>query len=659
MLAVLVHQGFKDFMKKANVFILFICFVFNTFTLLSQPQVQVKTSDWLYDFSGMYSQETFYGRHIRLLNNSIPYDQALYWRHKLDVKAHLLYLKDIYNDAVAEFQFVLRNNGLWGSNDGTIKTINAETKILDAVGQEHNHGIPRYIFWMREAWLDINVGKALGLNFDTSHHFKVGAFPFQLGRGISLGDAYAVGPNYLGFYSDGFVDQFACGALLEGDFIAKKLHYDFYLAILQNKCNNFAETAQKIRGQEYDHYDSPQRGFGKINFVFASRLKWKALDGTYGKLILEPYGLYNHDPEQKIEFVADASSKLATFGLAGEYVHNLFEFGFDCGFNIGRQKVLGWDRTQVGTTNINSKLAFINTHVTDGNGNNIPFVPKSEAQKLIINRNKTQQDESLNGKAIGEVASVGFLPKAGIEGPVSLVNAPNRYRNPHSNQYRGFMAVGDAACWLYEKDLKLAVAAGVSSGDQDPNLDRNNCVYSGFIPLQEAYNGTRVKSAHFLGTGKVGRPLSIPQGDQAGTFAKTISNFSNLIFWGTSLKWEPTASKNKFLVWPNLLMFWEYSKINKFDAITKKELPEKASAYLGLEGNLFLEYYLFRDMKLFCTSSIFIPGTHFTDIKGRPLNKEQAAELDSLDVTGAIDVRIPNIGNNVAYTFNLGVQFKF
>jgi len=646
-------------MKKANVFILLICFILHSFTLLSQPHVRAELPDWEYAFSGQFSEETFYAQFIKLLNHNNPFDQALYFRHKLDIKTHLLFGRQIYGDPVAEFQFVLRNNGLWGSNDGTIKTINTETKILDAVGQEHNHGIPRYIFWMKELWLDINLAKALGLNFDTSHHFKIGAFPFQLGRGISLGDAYAVGPNYLGFYSDGFVDQFACGALLEGDFIANKLHYDLYLAILQNKCNNFGEVAQKIRGQEYGHFDTPQRGFGKINFVFASRLKWDALDGNYGKLNFEPYGLYNHDAEQKIEFVADAASKLATFGLAGEYVFKQFEFGFDCAFNIGRQAVKGWDRNQINLTNIDSRVALINSHVNDGMGNNIPFVPKSDAQNMIINRNNTQQDESLNKKIIGEVDAIGFLPKAGTEGPVSLVNAGDRYRNAYNNQYRGYMAVADAACWLYKEDLKIAVAAGISSGDQDPNLDRKDGVYSGFIPLQEAYNGTRVKSVHFLGSGKIGRPLSIPQEDQTGTFAKTISNFSNLIFWGTGIKWEPKSTKNKFLVWPNFLMFWEDFKINKFDLVTKKESCEKASSYLGIECNLFLDYYFFKDMKLFCISSIFIPGMHFTDIKGRPLDKEQAAELDKLDVTGAIGGRVPNIGDNVAYTFNLGIQFKF
>ena len=43
----------------------------------------------------------------------------------------------------------------------------------------------------------------------------------------------------------------------------------------------------------------------------------------------------------------------------------------------------------------------------------------------------------------------------------------------------------------------------------------------------------------------------------------------------------------------------------------------------------------------------------------RPLNKDQEAELANLDRTGSVVDRIPNIGNDIAYTFNLGLEFRF
>ena len=51
----------------------------------------------------------------------------------------------------------------------------------------------------------------------------------QLGRGISLGAAYALASGQpLGFYSDGAIHQYAFGFKLSGDIIADLLSYDIY-----------------------------------------------------------------------------------------------------------------------------------------------------------------------------------------------------------------------------------------------------------------------------------------------------------------------------------------------------------------------------------------------------------------------------------------------
>lgn len=648
-------------MKNLKIFLLLASFLSITF-VFAGPRMSGDFGDIVYDFSGIYKPEMFFGRNVKMLNRNNQFDKQLWWRHTFDLKTHFLYGNATYGMPAAEFQFTLRNRGIWGNPEGSIKTASSETKLLDAVGQAHTHALPYYFFWMREAWLGINMSQALGMNINNSHQFKLGVFPFQLGRGIALGDAYATGPEYLGFYTETVVDQFAPGALLEGDIILKKLHYDIYAAILQNKAGNFNDVALKIRGQEYGRLDTPQRGFGKINFIVAARLKWNAFDSArLGRLTFEPYALYNSNPEQKIEFVADASSKLGTFGLAGEYYGDRWEFGFDYAFNIGKQRVKGWDRNQVVGTNREGQAVLINSHVVDQSiiPNNIPFYDKNPAQRTIRNENKSQQDESLNGKTIGQVEKVGWLPITSATGPVSLVNKADRYRNPYSNKYEGYMFVIDASCWLYKRDLQMSATAGYTSGDDNPNLDTKDQQYGGFIPLQEIYSGKRVQSSYLLGSGKIGRPLSVPQGNSSSKYAKTVSNFSNLVFWGTGVKWEPSNWKRKLSVRPNALMYWEDFKINKYDVTQRKELNEKASSYLGAELNLFIDYYFLKDIRMFCVSSLFIPGTHFTHIKGRPLDREQDAELDAFDVIGATGDRLPNISDNVAYTFNFGLEFKF
>ena len=64
----------------------------------------------------------------------------------------------------------------------------------------------------------------LHLGFESNHSFTVGAFPFELGRGISLGAAYAIGPGPLGFYSDGMIDQFAFGFKFSGEIVPDVLN---------------------------------------------------------------------------------------------------------------------------------------------------------------------------------------------------------------------------------------------------------------------------------------------------------------------------------------------------------------------------------------------------------------------------------------------------
>lgn len=72
-----------------------------------------------------------------------------------------------------------------------------------------------------------------------------------------------------------------------------------------------------------------------------------------------------------------------------------------------------------------------------------------------------------------------------------------------------------------------------------------------------------------------------------------------------------------------------------------------------------MDYMILKDLKLYLEAALFLPGQHFRDIKGRPLNADQQELLDRLDRTGFDSTRIPNIGDDNAYTFNLGLEFKF
>lgn len=618
--------------------------------------------DYQYAFSGKYRPETFYTKSANLLNHNLDNDQTFLARHIIDMDLDVLYGQKTYGEAVAEFYFTLRNKAVWGDPTSIASTTETEVQILNSTTRPHSHSIPRLFFWMREAWLRLDLAEFLHLPFLNKHSFTLGAFSFKLGRGIALGDAFAPQNDLLGYYTEFNVDQYAFGAKLSGNIVEGALAYDLYTGLLQSKSSSFGETSARIYEKEIGHDLFGERGFGKINFVVAGRLDWTAFASErLGALHVEPYGMFNHDPEQKVQFLGDAESRLGTLGLATDYRGTVFEFGFDYAFNLGQQRVKGWDRNQTSEENRDGVFVFVNSHVNNQKGQKVVFVPGSDEQEII---DCTFANESQNGATIGSVTKqITVCNDNNIsvcrDVEVDLINANNRFRNPYTNKYKGWMFITDASLWVYKKDMSVSVMAGIASGDDNPNLETKDEDYQGFIPVQEAYSGERVKSVVPLGSlGKFRRPLSMPTSPQAPSrFARSVSRFTDLVFAGASFKWDPRSWQSAILIHPNILAYWEDKPINKFDAKTAKEINARASTFLGIETNVFFHYCPIPNLKTYVVASLFFPGEHYSDIEGRPLTAEQASAL-ALFNKGKLGF-LPNISDDTAFNINVGLEFKF
>jgi hypothetical protein len=620
-------------------------------------------SDITGKIKGKLREETFYARGNTFLNrNELNLDKTFYTRHIMDVSFLMGYGKRKYEDEVVNLTFTLRNRANFGSTSANGVTTESAVRLGDSIFGNHRHTDTRLKITLRELWLSFNMSKTLGLTFLNTHTFKVGIFPFKLGRGISLGEAYAVGPSFLGFYNEAVIDQFAPGAEITGDFIPDILTYDFYVAIIENLSNGLGETGVKIHEQEFGRRCSPERGFGVINFLTAARFFWTAFDNNLGSCVIEPYLLYNNAPEQMVEFRADSNSKLGTAGLATEYKGDIFEFGCEYAANFGRQKVKGWDRNDINITNINAALTEVNSQALVGSATSKVKVPHDtstaagrEAQGII---DSTFQNESENGAFIGTVDD-GF---AGLTGPVNIYNSKDRFKNPYNNTYKGYMFICDGAVFALNKDLRFAAMAGVASGDDDPNSVTKDGDYRGFIGLQEIYTGDRVSSAFLLGgAGKIKRFLGNPNASALapGRLSSTISGFTNIIFVGTSMKWEPVNAGRRFKVHPNILAYWQESPTRRFDLASRMDSDKSASTYLGTEVNTFFDFNLAEPFKFYVVWSAFIPGKHYTDLKGKPTTKDQIKALEAFVKSGHPIERVPNISDDVAFTLNLGLEYKF
>lgn len=650
--------------KSSVILVLLLLFISNTsvfgrsFDLA--PGVKVNAN-------GYIKPESFFGNNITFLNKNNDVDKVWYPRHIIDCTIDMLFGEDMYDHAVAEVLFSVRNKSNWGASGTTMITTPAEIKELDVVYGTHVHATPLIMWWMRELWLHVNLVPAFGLPFESHHSVTIGSFPFILGRGIALGDAFATGAGFLGFFTDDAIDQYAYGVKFSGDIFESVLGYDWYTAILQNKALSLAFNSEKIYAQAYGRRSNPARGFGSVNFLTTARLRWWPYDNLKGtSLYLEPYVLFNHDPEQRIEFVGDASAKLGTVGMAGEAKWGSFEGGFDCAFNLGQQSVNGWDRNKIIEQNNGGQVIIANNNVfavvgTNPDGSdilvNVPYVSANDpAQKIIFN---SYQDESQNGKIIGEVDQIGFLKRSDDQ-PIPLKNGSGRFVNPYRNKFDGWMFVIDGGYWIRPKELFIAAEFGIASGDDNPNFETHDEEYDGFISLQEVYSGNRVKSAFVLGgAGRARRPFSIPRDDFQGRLRNAaVSKFTNLIYAGTGLVWKSDQCLKPFRFNPNILAYWQERPLGRI--LDTDGIIRDARSFLGIEANLFSSCRLLPDLEALCVASIFFPGSHYVDRSGLDvLSKEELDILDQVDVTGFQSDRVPGLGSNIAYTLNLGLKYSF
>lgn len=631
--------------------------------------VQFQAGDTQFGITVKYRPDTLFGKNINLGNSLNNEDRILYARHSFDILFDYIYGRESHGYDVVKFRWDLRNKATWGVASN-IPTINNSLRDIGGVTfGEHNHGIPRHLMWIRQLWGEISIADMLSIDTKYMHTFTLGAFPFVLGRGIALGDAYAVDPDLLGFDSETAVDQFAYGFKFTGELIQNKLTYDVYAAILDNKDTSFKDATARIYSQRFDFRTEPQRGPENIRFVNAVRFMWKPWNSKGKRITLEPYALFSNIPEQFIEFPADAESKLGTVGIAGEFEWNNFEFGFDTAKNLGRQVVYGWDRNTVSGELRKGAYYAVNSNVTAIADN--PATGDLAGKKAVVSKENTfiintaPQGEQFNNQQIGLS---------------NLRNDANRFSNPYINRFSGSMFVADGTYWIRcNKELGVSLAVGYASGDENPNFalskfeefsPENN--FEGFISLQEVYSGTRVESTYFLnGSGKLPRVVSQPDSGLIFTEIDSVSKFTNLILAGISAEYAPKQSNHKPKVKPNIIAFW--SDVPTRIPLLNGEPPRPeifTRRFFGTEVNTLAEALLLPDLKIFGKVAVFFPGNFYKDYAGYPINDSQRRYLeDKIAIANAVAnntnnpqiilVREPLLGADRSFAVNVGLEYRF
>jgi hypothetical protein len=629
-------------------------------------------------FSSRFRIESFYGKNIQLLNSFNPTDQVVIpVRHTIDGNLLYEYGYEKYGYDIVTLQITARNKGVWGSPESIASTDRSVVKLDEVVFGEHAHFLNRHYLWIREFWMQASLNEMFNLNFYNNHFFTAGFFPFELGHAIALGDAYSTDPDVLGFYSPNAVDQYAPGIKLSGTLdYDEVLAYDLYVAILTNRSDTFNNVNRKILGQEYGHECQQERGFGKINWLAAGRFQLTMNCDDNGKIVFEPYFLFNDQREQEIEFLGDSATKLATLGFSIEAEMGCIEMGFEFAHNLGRQDVKGWDRNVIKAATREGAFDAINSQVTVASVT--PPSPDTAGEKALY---RPENQQYVND-AVRSQAQNGQIITPESANP-QLRNSARRFRDPYVNTLSGYMAVWDVTCKCCP-GLKISAAAGLATGDRNPNKDLNrmgdsaiDSDYRGFIGLQEQYSGNRVRSAFLMsGAGRIPRVVSFPADDLPDPYPDKNSRFTNLMYVGVGL----CAESGTWSINPNILSYWQEQPTRFFPRridgqpnIPPTSMPlttrcflsmppraQLASPWLGMEFNLFVDACLDNSMKFFAVASVFVPGTHYADIKGRGLTRDQEKFLDAFDRTGIVSgEHVPVLGTDAALSINVGLEYRF
>lgn len=693
----------------------------------SRPQLEKKAFKFqregsTFEVSFYLFPEFFYGKNLSLLNNRNPADRTVVFRHFIDSFATYSYSNGTIDFFKAKCG--VRSRSIWGNNTSVLEINEREIRELDTVFGAHKHGISLNEIWIRELWLEVGLNEILGLPFCNRHVLTCGAFFFEIGRGISLGALYPSMPPALGFFIDAQIDQYAFGAKLSGDLIANRLAYDVYGAIWGDKSATYDQTNQIVRGNQYGYRGNGARGFGMVNYVVASRLKWypikietengnaapgnetkekeaykeqlnregkqasgekaKAEEKTekkdekvdqkkeekveekkkeekseFEKVYFEPYAIYNHNPEIRLDLLNDGISDLATFGLMGEFVFGSFEWGFEYAFNRGHLRAAGIDRNTHVLADDEGKVVIVDDQVVDTRTGANALV-KEEREKII-------KRSEYGGRYNSRVLKHGDF----------LKNKKFRFRDPFEIRYRGYFFVADASYIVCKDVFKVSAAIGVASGDEDPRkkllLEKKgdrSVDYNGFISLNESYAGKRVTSVLFFnGFGVFPRVIDIGlEGLREDSTVINLTGFTNLVYMGVSADYYYKNTFRKWRVCPNLLFYWQEEPSRIFESkLKKKREGERESRrdeefvhkvgflndFLGTELNVVAEYEVIKDLTFFILSGIFVPGFHFKQIKGMPLNGAQAQFIK--DRKG----NEPLLGDDTAYCFNIGFKYTF
>ena len=606
---------------------------------------------------GRIRQDAFYYNKPTLFGTD-PEDENWYMRSRIDCGLEANHGKKTFGDAATEMAINFRAYNFWQSNNAydRFEPVTVRSAALDnaVTGDSHSHTLLFPRVFLEQGWVKFNFGVLVDRLEDHPISVTVGYFPYEIGRGVALGLHEDLANTTIGWGGEFGATRFPMmppGVLIRGA-VSKNFTWDIYY----NKWRATNGISASVAAPVYQnrlHWPTNLRGKDKDRATFAVRadLKTKAQGGD---LAFQPYAMYTDAPELPIEFEADSKAWLGTVGMMTDWQHPRVNFNVEMAGQFGKHEIFSFDRNQVSLArDINGAVKEEYTHIRLTNGETGIPAPVTDAVRaaanLPVNRTADRNGQPLlvapGGRAVQAPNRNGVMFDVFNS---SLWGQP-RIREAFKVNYGGLMGLVDAAYKFEDAPLKAAVAAGYIGGDAYPFNTENgegvnalqpnqgkNKTYKGFIAQRAAYVGKEIHSFYVFDRQVLQRPTSFI--NQLMFADNNFRDYSNLMFVGSNVVWYPLQDKKKLTVEPNVISFWEASAPYKWDkngrhpndryralltanngGVSPGWLSDKkASAHLGVELNVVMNYEIVKGCTLYFKGWIFKPGQLYRDIEGQP-----------------------------------------
>jgi len=284
-------------------------------------------------FSNTLTTHLYFGEDLNNLNT--PFFQGYSLFQYID-DFGIQFDKESTTKKIASFVAKARVKGIFG-NTGSGLLPYQETK--------------KFQIWMRE------ISLLYAPTENKMSFLQLGIFPFKVGNGFVLGDAYDINIPISWQYLSEQIDQFRPGFLVHLGNQKKSISGDAYIAMTTSQNNLTAATSSTFT-KHLIHLADGQSNGKSVVAVF--RINFDPLENH--NFQISPSLFFQKD-KQFLEFHEDATSTLCTPNLYGFYKKGDIKISFECAKNLGQQNVKAIDRNLIATPSMGEKiLGFENAY---------------------------------------------------------------------------------------------------------------------------------------------------------------------------------------------------------------------------------------------------------------------------------------------------------